>query len=38
MPPLILVQHFHTLLAPGGLLVCASIDLNGPLGARRARA
>ena len=38
MPPLILVQHFHTLLAPGGLLVCANIDLNGPLGARRVRA
>ena len=38
MPPLVLVQHFHTLLAPGGLLVCANIDLNGPLGARRVRA
>ena len=38
MQALIRVQHFHTLLAPGGLLVCANIDLNGPLGARRVRA
>ena len=38
MPAFVLVQHFHTLLAPGGLLVCANLELNGPLGARRAKA
>ncbi len=34
----VLVQHFYTLLAPGGLLVCANLELNGPQGARRAKA
>ena len=38
MPAFVLVQHFHTLLAPGGLLVCANLELNGPQGARRAKA
>ena len=38
MPPFILVRHFYDLLAPGGLLVCANLELNGPLGARRSKA
>ena len=38
MPAFVLVQRFHSLLAPGGLLVCANLELNGPLGARRAKA
>ena len=38
MPAFVLVQHFHSLLAPGGLLVCANLELNGPQGARRAKA
>lgn len=38
MPPFVLVQHLHTLLAAGGLLVCANLELNGPQGARRAKA
>ena len=36
-PVMMLHQHIRD-LAPGGLLVCANIDLNGPLGARRVRA
>lgn len=38
MPAFVLVQRFHSLLAPGGLLVCANLELNGPQGARRAKA
>lgn len=38
MPPFVLVRHLHTLLASGGLLVCANLELNGPQGARRAKA
>lgn len=38
MPAFLLIRHFHTLLAPGGLLVCANLELNGPQGARRAKA
>ncbi len=38
MPAFVLLQHFQTLLAPCGLLVCANLELNGPQGARRAKA
>lgn len=38
MPPFILVRHFYDLLREGGILICANLELNGPLGARRSKA
>ena len=38
MPPFILVRYFYDLLSPNGVLVCANLELNGPLGAKRSKA
>lgn len=38
VPPHALLDAWHRLLRPGGWLVCANLELNGPQGCRRAKA